>query len=127
MECDSKLVARQVLIVEDQIMLAMGLEDMLIELGHGIFGSVTRLDKAMTMARDADIDFAILDINLAGETSFPVAAILRTRAIPFIFSSGYGDSGLVEGYRNQPILSKPYTSPDLKRAIAQAQSAVSLG
>lgn len=120
MERDSKVVARHVLIVEDQVLIAMDLEDALTALGHGVFGNVTRLDKAMHLAREADIDFAILDIDLAGEPSFPVAAILRERAIPFIFTSGYGDSGLVDGYRDDPTLSKPFAPHELERAIATA-------
>jgi FixJ family two-component response regulator len=55
----------------------------------------------------------VLDINLAGETSFPVAEVLRRRGIPFVFSSGYGDDGLPATWKDEKILQKPYDSSEL--------------
>jgi CheY-like chemotaxis protein len=96
------------------------LEDLLTELGHQVIGIVGSIADAVEFARDADIDLAVLDINLAGVPSFPVAAILRQRSIPFVFASGYGDDGLVDGYRHETILRKPFELSDLKQAIAAA-------
>lgn len=111
--------ARRVLIVEDEALLAMHLEDLLTELGHEIVGQATRIDEAMELAREIDIDFAVLDINVAGTKSFPVADILRQRGIPFAFATGYGAEGLMDGYRDYPALRKPYVQEDLERTIAQ--------
>ena len=111
--------AKRVLIVEDEVLLAMHLEDLLTELGHEVVGQATRIDEAMKLARESDIDFAILDINVAGTKSFPVAEILRQRGIPFAFATGYGAEGLMDGYRDDPALRKPYAQEDLERAIAQ--------
>ena len=101
-------------------MVAIELEDILVSLGHEIVVIAPRLNQACALARNANIDLAVLDLNLAGEPSFPVAAILRERAIPFLFMTGYGASGLIDGYRDELTLSKPFARHNLERAIAQA-------
>ena len=111
--------AKRVLIVEDEALLALHLEDLLTDLGHQVVGHAMRVDVAMELARAGDIDFAILDINVAGTKSFPVADILCERSVPFTFATGYGAEGLMDGYRDFPVLRKPYTQKDLERTIAQ--------
>lgn len=115
----AKPAAKRVLIVEDEVLLALHLEDLLTELGHEVVGQATRIEMAMELARDTDFDFAVLDINVAGTKSFPVADILRQRGIPFAFATGYGAEGLTDGYRDTPTLRKPYAQEDLERTIAQ--------
>lgn len=110
---------RRVLIVEDEVLLALHLEDLLTVLGHEVVAQATRIDMAMDLARESDIDFAILDINVAGTRSFPVADILRRRGIPFVLATGYGAEGLADGYRDWPTLRKPYAQEDLERTLAQ--------
>ena len=83
-------------------------------------GQARRIDTAIELARNSDIDFAVLDVNVGGSKSFPVADILRQRGIPFAFASGYGAEGLMDGYRDSPALRKPYGQKDLERTIAQA-------
>ena len=117
---DGTARARRVLILEDEVLLAMNLQDMLTDLGHQVMGIATRVDKAITLAHDGDFDFAILDINVAGTLSFPVADILRGRGIPFIFASGYGVMGARGTHGCNQVLSKPYDRRDLDLAIAQA-------
>lgn len=116
----TKSTAKRVLIVEDNVLLAMHLEDLLTALGHEVVGQAAHIDMAMEMARHSDIDFAVLDINVAGTKSFPVADILRQRGIPFAFATAYGAEGLMDGYRDSPALQKPYGQDDLERTIAQA-------
>ena len=113
----TKLDKARVLIVEDEIMLAMNLQDMLTDLGYQVVGIATRMEKALALATDGAIDFAIVDINLAGTLSFPVADILRQRAIPFLFASGYGTQGLIENYAGEYVLTKPFGARELERAI----------
>lgn len=108
---------KRILIVEDELLVALHLEDMLINLGHQVIGPCTRIRDAMESAH-AGIDFAILDINLAGTPSFPVADILRQRGIPFAFASGYGAAGLVDRFRSETILRKPYDLHEVRRALA---------
>lgn len=113
--------ALRVLIVEDEALLAMNLEDMLIELGHFVTATATRIDQALTLADSTEFNFAVLDINLAGSSTFPVAAILQKRGIPFIFTSGYGVNGLVDGFREAPILTKPFDVRQLQDMIAHCR------
>jgi DNA-binding response OmpR family regulator len=110
-------IARRILIVEDEFLLAMDLEYLLTAMGHHVVEMATRIPAAMELALRADIDFAILDVNVAGIQSFPVADILRRRGIPFVFATGYGSAGLLDGYRDEPTLQKPYQPHELERMI----------
>jgi DNA-binding response OmpR family regulator len=106
-----------ILLAEDEMMLAMMLEDRLNVWGYKVI-KAARLAKCLVLAESESIDLAILDINLAGEQSFPVATVLRRRGIPFVFSSGYGDQDLPEAWRNERILQKPYDAKQLTEALA---------
>lgn len=108
----------RILIVEDEILIAMLLEDIVADLGHDPVGPMMRLQPALAAAEREDVDFAILDINLAGQQSFPVADCLRRRAIPFIFASGYGQAGLTGDYSGVPVLQKPYDPGQIASMIA---------
>jgi CheY-like chemotaxis protein len=108
----------RILIVEDEMLVAMNIEDMLLDLGHEVAGIASRLAPALALAKDADIDAAILDVNLAGEQSFPVAELLDERGIPFLFATGYGLQGIEERYRSRTVLQKPFRAIDLRDALA---------
>ncbi len=110
----------RVLIVEDEMLVAMNIEDMLLDLGHEVAGLAGRLDAALSLAGEADFDVAMLDVNLAGETSFPVAALLTERSIPFFFATGYGIKGIEERYRHRPVLQKPFRARDLDTALRES-------
>jgi DNA-binding response OmpR family regulator len=105
-----------ILLAEDEMLLAMMLEDRLSASGYRVL-KAARLAKCLQLAESAPIDLAILDINLAGEVSFPAALALRRRGIPFVFSSGYGDNDLPEAWRNEKILQKPYDARQLTEAL----------
>ena len=112
--------AHRILVVEDEALIAMQLEDFLTALGHSVQAIATRMDRAVLLATDIDIDFAILDVNVAGTQSFPVADILRHRGISFMFATGYGTAGLVARYRDEVTLRKPYGPQELELAMARA-------
>lgn len=114
-------MSHSILVVEDETIVAMLLEDMLIELGYEIVGPAVRLERALTLAKTARIDMAILDINLDGEDSFAVADILRERQVPFIFASGYGAAGLSAAYSDVFTLQKPFDTGQLARALARLE------
>lgn len=99
----------------------MNIEEMLLDLGHEVAGIASRLEPALEMASQGDFDFALLDVNLAGKFSFPVAEILRGRGLPFLFATGYGSKGIVEEFRSYPVLQKPFRGHDLERAIEDAE------
>ena len=82
----------------------------------------TRVEKGLELARGELIDFAILDINVAGKRSFPVADILRERGIPFIFATGYGSQGLMGDYDNELVVQKPFEAKELEPLIVKALS-----
>jgi len=105
-----------ILLAEDEMLLAMMLEDRLVASGYHVI-KAARLGRCLELAETASIDLAILDINLAGEESFPVAAVLRRRGIPFVFSSGYGRQDLPEAWRNETVLQKPYDTRQLAEAL----------
>jgi two-component SAPR family response regulator len=112
------LAGIRVLVVEDEGTVAMLIEEMLQELGCEVVASVARLATARDVASTLEIDLAILDVNLAGERVFPVAEILRDRHIPFLFSTGYGASGLPNEFNGYQVLHKPFSEGDLQRKIA---------
>ena len=111
-----------ILLAEDEMMLAMMLEDRLVATGYHVIKGA-RLAKCMELAESASIDLAILDINLAGEQSFPVAVVLRRRGIPFVFSSGYGGEDIPEIWRNETVLQKPYDTRQLAAALTALRAA----
>jgi CheY-like chemotaxis protein len=113
---------RRVLVVEDEIMIRMLLEDMLDDLGYEVVGTAGTLDEALGLARQADVDLAILDVNLNGNPVYPVADALAARKVPFMFSTGYGEQGLPESYRDCQLLQKPFQLENLERALAMVVS-----
>jgi CheY-like chemotaxis protein len=108
---------RRVLVVEDEVMIRLLLEDMLADLGYGVAASAGGLDEAITLARESDFDLAILDINLNGDSVYPVADVLMERGVPFAFSTGYGERGLPDAYRDRPTLQKPFQLENLEHVL----------
>lgn len=99
----------RILIVEDEAMISMLIEDMVLDFGSEIVGPAARLDHALTLALQAEIDVGLLDINVDGSVVYPVADVLRFRGIPFIFVTGYDFKALPERFRGSPMLSKPFS------------------
>jgi CheY-like chemotaxis protein len=117
----SGLAGRRVLVVEDEMMIAMLVEDMLTDLGCSVVGPAHALDAALDLARtELGLDVALLDVNLGGQPVYAVADALREKGVPAIFSTGYGDAGLREVDRGSPVLQKPFHTGDLARALNQA-------
>ena len=114
----------RVLVVEDEMTIALSVEDMLVELGHNVVGLALRLAQALKLAQDGQLDFAILDVNLNGQVSFEVAEILESRGIPFMFATGYGSAGVEPIYRGRGIvIKKPFDLTDLRQGIERASLA----
>lgn len=107
----------RVLIVEDEIVVALFLEDVLDEFGYRVAGVVTQLDDAM--ARDQDYDIALLDVHINGRSVFAFADMLAGRGIPFVFATGYGERGIPERHRSSPVLQKPFQPDELKRILEE--------
>jgi CheY-like chemotaxis protein len=112
--------ARRVLIVEDDVMIRMLIEDMLSDLGFAVAAQASKVHEALAALNSTAIDVAILDVNLSGETTGPVAEALAARGTPFVFATGYGEHGLPEQFRDRPLLKKPFQIDSLKRMLDTA-------
>ena len=110
----------RILVVEDELMISMLVEDMLAELGHKVAGLAASIEEATRLADQGDFDGALLDVNLNGKTIDAVAETLMRRDIPFVFTTGYGQQGIPDAYRDWPALQKPYQTQQLGQALAHA-------
>ncbi len=106
------------------MMIRMLLDGMLSDLGHSMAAEAGRIDEALEIARDADFDVAILDVNLNGQPITPVVEVLIARGLPFVFATGYGQRGVPEAYRTNPTLQKPFQSEALADALEAASRAI---
>ncbi|WP_282296795.1 response regulator [Stenotrophomonas sp. PS02289] len=116
-------MSRNVLVVEDESMIAMLVEDRLVDAGHTVFVAPS-VQKAMEVLRDHVIDMALLDVNLAGTSSTPVAYELEARGIPFMIATGYGAQGVDEAFRDRGCLQKPFRMSDLDQSIQRLEGEV---
>ena len=114
------LAGRRVLVIEDESLVMMLLEDTLAEIGCEVAGLASRIPDAMEKAKSLSFDIAILDVNLNGEPSFPIADALVDRGTPFVFATGYGAASLPAALQGVPILQKPFQQSDLERALRAA-------
>src|SRR5207302_219720 len=113
----------RVLLVEDEILVAMMMRDILSELGLSVIGPFSRLSDAMVAAVHDGIDAGIIDINLGGEFVYPVADVLVARQVPFVFVTGYGVESIDSRFAHVPIIKKPVQRQALQQIFAPAQSA----
>ena len=120
----TKLQGLKVLVVEDEMMVSMLIEDMLGDLGCTVVGPASRIEEAFELAKSAEIDCAVLDVNLGGQPIFPLADVLREKGAPFAFATGYGDAGLREVDRGTPVLQKPFRESDLARILGELHAKV---
>ncbi len=112
------LDGRRVLLVEDESLVAMHVEDMLLELGCEVVVAM-RLDKALHHARTEAFDLAVLDVNLGDARSYPIADLLFAHGTPFLFATGYGQQGLEAAYQGVPVLQKPYQAAPLEHLLGR--------
>jgi DNA-binding NtrC family response regulator len=120
----SSMLARErkhrILVVEDEAMISMLLEDMVLDCGGELVGPVARFDDALALAHKAEFGVAVLDLNLNGTLSYPIAEVIRERGIPVIFATGYRADGVPDRFRDCPTLQKPFSQQDFAEAVAGA-------
>ncbi len=109
----------RILVVEDEMMVAMLIEDMLEVLGHEVVGPAHRVDSGLELAEREQLDLAVLDVDLAGAKSFPIPDRLLSRDVPFTFATGYGASGVGERYPRASVIAKPFTLAALSDAFSR--------
>ena len=112
------LAGRHLLLVEDEMILAMDLGDAVDSFGC-TYATAGRVSKAILLIESTLFDGAVLDVNLAGEKVYAVADQLERLGIPLVFTTGYGEDGVLVAYRHHVIISKPYTRIDLFGALVR--------
>jgi PAS domain S-box-containing protein len=111
----------RILLVEDDALLAADTKFLLEKAGHVVAASAVNLRRATALAGDADVDAAVLDLNLRGELSLPVADILLARGIPFVFVTGYQRDGIIPArFRGVPVVQKPCPPGEMEKALNEA-------
>lgn len=124
---EKPLEGARILVVEDSFLVAQVMCDLLRGEGCVVVGPVPRLEPGLGLARDSEIDAALLDINLNGKHCFPIAELLSRRHVPFIFLTGYNEGTIIPAaLRGAPLLGKPVSNFKLLAALgallAQPQS-----
>ena len=114
----ASLKGSRVLIVEDAVLLALELETGLSDAGATVVGPAYELEEALALL-DQPIDAAVLDANLNGHSVTPVAEVLSQRGIPFVFATGYGETGGAPGGFDAPVIRKPYDVTQVSAAVAE--------
>ena len=105
--------------VEDEVLVAWLLEDMLADLGCAVVGPAASVKQALAMIDAEAIDVAVLDVNLNGQLSYPIADALAARGVPFVFSTGYDKDRMLDGYKTFPVLQKPFHQSELSDILAK--------
>lgn len=113
----------KVLMVEDQLLIAMDVETMLTQEGAASVETASSVKEALVALTMMRPDVAILDVNLGNGSSVPVAQALRERGIPFVFATGYGETSLIPASMDDvPIVRKPYDLASLVAAMTTAMA-----
>jgi len=109
----------RVLVAEDELLVGMLIEDILADAGCVVTGPFSTLTDALAAAARAEIDIAVLDVNVRGEKIYPVAECLKARGIPFFLLTGYGRDGVPAEHPDWPACDKPFKTEELVRMIAE--------
>lgn len=118
---DRPLNGLRILVVEDNFLAAEACKQLLEMNGCDVVGPTGRVEAALALVGGEGLDGALLDINLAGESSFPIARALRERGVPFMFLTGYDDSALIPSdLRSARRLGKPIANQLLIDAMEDA-------
>jgi CheY-like chemotaxis protein len=120
---DSPLSGRRILVVEDEMLVVMMIEDMLADLGCTSVTSAATVDKAVALINAQVFDAAMLDVNLNGNDSHPVAEALSARGVPFVYSTGNSGQSLKDGYSDRPVLKKPFKYEELAAILTRLKLA----
>jgi PAS domain S-box-containing protein len=117
------LAGGSIMLVEDEAIVALAVNDALTDMGFSVVGPFSRISDACRALRDNQVDAAILDINLAGETVYSLAEILTSRKIPFVFATGYGAESIEARFEHIAVLQKPIEKEMLTRVFVRPDMA----
>jgi DNA-binding response OmpR family regulator len=107
----------RILVVDDEPLISMMVEDWLDELGCEVVGPARSVADGLALA-GGQLDGAILDVNLGGDTCYPLANALRARGVPLAFATGDGGLDECQGFQDPILLSKPFDFEGVKAALA---------
>jgi len=113
------LAGLRVLVVEDELLVALMVEDALTDQDCVVVGPCSRVREALQAVETANLDAAVLDINIAGEQVFPVADALDRRGVPFLLVSGYGQAAVPENRPFWKVCAKPFRTEDMVSMLAK--------
>lgn len=116
---DKLLSGRSILVVEDEMLVLLNIEDMLADHGCTSVSAAANADEAFALIAAKSFDAAMLDVNLDGSKSYRVADALAALGVPFVFSTGYSSESLDDGYRDRPVLGKPYREVELIETLTR--------
>ncbi|MFT3975439.1 MAG: PAS domain S-box protein [Amaricoccus sp.] len=116
---------RRVLVVEDEALIAMDIEAQLAAAGWDVVGPAGTIDEALALIAETRLDAALVDANVRGRPVGEIAEALQARGVPFAFATGYGRSALPAGFRDVPLLAKPFASDHLIATVAALLDPVS--
>jgi CheY-like chemotaxis protein len=117
---DKILSGRSILIIEDEMLILMMIEDMLADLGCESIAVASRIGQAITLIDGKVFDAAMVDLNLNGTESYPIADALTARGVPYFFSTGNSLTDVKDGYRDQDVLKKPFTFEQLRNMLSRS-------
>jgi DNA-binding response OmpR family regulator len=117
------LVGKHILVVEDEYYIASDLKRALTKHGAVVVGPVGDVNKGLALLDHQPLDAAVLDVNLEGSTSYPIADLLVEHSVPYLFLTGYDGWSLPEKYRASPRVAKPFTVAAVLSAVEQLFSA----
>jgi CheY-like chemotaxis protein len=117
----SPVAGLRVFVAEDEFHVLRLIEDMLADLGCVVVNSVSNLPLALQAAETTEAQAAVLDINLAGQSIYPVAQVLKQRGIPILFSTGYDLAGIEPEWKSCSIIQKPFAVEQLHSALLTLQ------
>ena len=109
----------RILLLDDEPLISMLVENWLTELGCEVVGPARSLQEGLDLAESAQLDGAILDINLGGQNSFAVAVALRQRGVPFAFASGDGGLDAESGFDDPIVLAKPFDFDGVRAVLGR--------
>jgi DNA-binding response OmpR family regulator len=110
----------RILIVEDEYYLAADLAEALAARGAEVIGPVGTLDEALKVISAGGVDQAVLDVNLRGQMSFPIADRLEAEGIPYVIATGYSEGSLPERFRSKKRLEKPFRAERIAELLLPA-------
>lgn len=113
------LPSRPVLVVEDEFLIALMTESTLRQMGYADIIIAQTLEQGLERAETGNFAFAILDVNLEGRVSFPIASVLRQKGTPIGFQTAYGPDGVAPEFADCPVITKPFSERELSDLVDQ--------